>query len=477
MNQGLGYAMVPLLADYVLFCYGWRDVCALFSFFCSVSTIFGFFLLPPNCCCNGFIRDSMDVMGKEMENDSGIHDIEELNSLVKEDTEAIPIDIYSKEKNSQNYRASECHLNKFPIGKTNITQRHSSDHINNLRKNKSEGCLEAFESLMSPYEILKSRDVVEPCHSRLERKKVSIVSCIDTLLNPEQVCMTAMERRIEDKRLSVLSKEVRLCRSKEMSTLLGRDEDVQCPEVFDQQKIDSREDDDGVLKNNIAEFTHRPSRLKLHIASVPLTILSIISTIFKFSLFKNPSFVLFCISNVMLFMALNIPFSYGPDMMVQRGIVSEEKGSNFNMAIGFTSMVSMPAVGILADFGPKLNPLVVTFMSMVSAGLSMFVFTMTWNLLESLVVAIWFGISFSAFLSLPPIILENILGKENVPSAYGLLVFIRGISISIGPPLAGLIYDATNNYYGSFFFAGLLFATAGLPVLVIYLINVRREHV
>ena len=98
-------------------------------------------------------------------------------------------------------------MNKLPIGKANITQRHSSDRINNLRKNKSEGCLEAFESLMSPYKILKSRDVVEPCHSRLERKKVSIVSCIDTLLNPEQVCMTAMERRIEDKRSSKITKK------------------------------------------------------------------------------------------------------------------------------------------------------------------------------------------------------------------------------------------------------------------------------
>ena len=469
--------MVPLLADYVLFYYGWRDVCALFSFFCSVSIIFGYFLVPPKCCANGFIGDPMDVMGKEMENDSGIHDIEELHSLVKEDTEAIPIDVYSKEKHSQKYRASECHLNNYPMGKKNITQGYSSDVINNLRKNKSEGCLETFESLMSPYKKIKSRDVVEPGHSRPERKRVSVVSCIDKLLQAEQVSMTRMERRIEDKRLSVLGKDVRLFRSKEMPTHLGHDGDVQCQEVFYQQKIDSRKEDNSVLKNNIAEFSHRPSRLKLHITSVPPTILSIIATIFKLSLFKNPSFVLFCISNVMLFMALNIPFSYGPDMMVQRGIVSEEKGSNFNMAIGFTSMVSMPTVGILVDFGPKLNPFVVTFMSMVSAGLSMFIFTITWNLLESLVVAIWFGISFSAFLSLPPIILENILGKENVPSAYGLLVFIRGISISIGPPLAGLIYDATNNYYGSFFFAGLLFATAGLPVLVIYLINVRKDHV
>merc|ERR1712018_754288 len=107
------------------------------------------------------------------------------------------------------------------------------------------------------------------------------------------------------------------------------------------------------------------------------------------------------------------------------------------MAIGFTSMISMPLVGLLVDNGPKLNPFVVTFLSMLSAGVSMFIFTITWNLSESLAVAIWFGVSFSAFLSLPPVILERILGKHNVASAYGLLVFIRGVSISVGPPLAG----------------------------------------
>ena len=193
----------------------------------------------------------------------------------------------------------------------------------------------------------------------------------------------------------------------------------------------------------------------------------------RLALFRDLNFLLFCVSNVMLFMALNIPFAYGPDMMVKRNIVSQDNGSNFNMAIGFTCLISMPLVGILVDHGPKLNPFVVTFLSLVSAGISMFIFPMTWSLDEAIVVAIWFGISFSAFLSLPPVILENILGKENVSSAYGLLVFIRGISISVGPPLAGLIYDITNTYNGSFFFAGILFSISGLPIFFVYIFHKR----
>ena len=104
----------------------------------------------------------------------------------------------------------------------------------------------------------------------------------------------------------------------------------------------------------------------------------------------------------------------------------------------------------------------------------MLVFTFCWTLTQAIMVAIWFGVSFSVFLSLPPIILERILGKENVASSYGLLVFIRGISITVGPPLAGLIYDSTSDYDGSFFFAGGLFIMASVPICVVY-ISQRRS--
>ena len=104
----------------------------------------------------------------------------------------------------------------------------------------------------------------------------------------------------------------------------------------------------------------------------------------------------------------------------------------------------------------------------------MFAFTLCWRHIESIIAATWFGISFSAFLSLPPVILERILGKDNVSSAYGVLVFIRGISISVGPPLAGFIYDSTKYYDGSFFFAGGLFIMAGLPIFIVYVFQRRR---
>ena len=59
-------------------------------------------------------------------------------------------------------------------------------------------------------------------------------------------------------------------------------------------------------------------------------------------------------------MGLGIPFAFGPDMMVQKKIMSEENGSNIITPIGLTSMVIMPVIGLLIDNGPRLNPIGVT---------------------------------------------------------------------------------------------------------------------
>ena len=90
--------MVPLLADYVLYQYGWRDVCALFSFFCFLSTIFGYFLEPPRCCYYYFECKPSDVTVNEGKINSYIEDGEELKTLVNAGVEASIDTIKEEEK-------------------------------------------------------------------------------------------------------------------------------------------------------------------------------------------------------------------------------------------------------------------------------------------------------------------------------------------------------------------------------------------
>lgn len=62
-------------------------------------------------------------------------------------------------------------------------------------------------------------------------------------------------------------------------------------------------------------------------------------------------------------------------------------------------------------------------------------------------------------MSLTSIILVDLLGLDRLSTTFGLIIFFRGISSIIGPPLAGLLYELTNSYTG-------VFATAGLLILI-----------
>ena len=48
----------------------------------------------------------------------------------------------------------------------------------------------------------------------------------------------------------------------------------------------------------------------------------------------------------------------------------------------------------------------------------------------------------------------DLLGLDNLTSAFGLLLLFRGVTTIVGPPLAGVIFDATKKYDISFYMAG-----------------------
>ena len=428
------------------------------------------FLEPPNCLKPMFeITDERSEKNQCQLNSQNEEEIKALfveglgnhSDIIKIETTETPILMLDDKQFKELDKSGEINI------------MYSKQNKNGLKKNNSESCLNGFENCVTPYKKLRKiveHDLEATNNGKIESYNYSVVSCIDILLNLDRKEKLLIDGiKVRKKSCFSLQHNTEESFNQQSTVNFDNCDDLKCDSSLKQYGKSA--DHTGFSKNNnISNETSVAVDNQSNTNHVN-------SFLHRLKLFQDFNFVLFCVSNVMLFMALNIPFAYGPDMMVKRNIVTQDNGSNFNMAIGFTSLVSMPLVGILVDYGPKLNPFVVTFLSMLSAGISMFIFPMTWSLDEAIIVAVWFGVSFSAFLSLPPVILENILGKENVASAYGLLVFIRGISISVGPPLAGLIYDITKTYNGSFFFAGILFSLAGLPIIIIYILHKRRSGV
>ena len=56
-----------------------------------------------------------------------------------------------------------------------------------------------------------------------------------------------------------------------------------------------------------------------------------------------------------------------------------------------------------------------------------------------------------------------------------MLVLCRGIASILGPPLAGLVYDMTQEYNASFYLAGAFFVAGGLISFMAYFMDKYRN--
>ena len=89
-------------------------------------------------------------------------------------------------------------------------------------------------------------------------------------------------------------------------------------------------------------------------------------------------------------------------------------------------------------------------------------------------IALLFGLFVAAYVSLTSIILVDLLGLDNLTSAFGLLVLFRGVSSMIGPPVAGAVYDASKSYDASFYMAGAFLMLAAAVSGLADVANRRR---
>ena len=90
-------------------------------------------------------------------------------------------------------------------------------------------------------------------------------------------------------------------------------------------------------------------------------------------------------------------------------------------------------------------------------------------------MALLFVLFAAAYISLTSIILVDLLGLENLTSAFGLLSLCKGASSMVGSPLAGGVYDATQNYNISFFMAGGLLVVASLISFAAQLLQRKKK--
>jgi len=116
-------------------------------------------------------------------------------------------------------------------------------------------------------------------------------------------------------------------------------------------------------------------------------------------------------------------------------------------------------IGVFSD---KLGRKKFILIMMLLMGISMALLPLARNIAGLYVFTVVFGFAVGGYVPLIPAIIGDLFGLVNVGSVLGLCIFGASIGASIGPVLAGYIFDVNGSYNVAFFIGSGLALSTGI---------------
>lgn len=144
--------------------------------------------------------------------------------------------------------------------------------------------------------------------------------------------------------------------------------------------------------------------------------------------------------------------------------LSSSVAATVMVLMGVGSLISRVAVGAMVDrFGAR-NVLLAALVSQIVVMLS---FIVARNAPSLYIVGFLYGVAYGACVSAIPGLVSKLFGVAAMGAIFGIAYFGSGLGQSVGPPMAGYVYDITSSYEGAFLIgAGILTFAALLTLLV-----------
>jgi len=203
-------------------------------------------------------------------------------------------------------------------------------------------------------------------------------------------------------------------------------------------------------------------------------IVSVLKNMLNPSILKDPKFLLLGISNVFGFLGFYVPFVYLPSMASSNEEISKEQAALLLSIIGISNTLGRIISGYMSDFR-WVDSLFVVNCSLILSSICVFIFPLMTTFAGFVILGLLFGLFIAAYISLTSIVLVDVMGIENLTSAFGLLTMFRGAASIVGPPTAGAVYEATLSYSISFYLAGGFLLAAGVTSILADIVR-RRER-
>ncbi|GAU92885.1 hypothetical protein RvY_04907-3 [Ramazzottius varieornatus] len=156
----------------------------------------------------------------------------------------------------------------------------------------------------------------------------------------------------------------------------------------------------------------------------------------SWSLLKDTSFVMFCVSTGLFSGTYRVPFSFLPDYSVRQLQTSKSQAAYLLSYLGFASFLGRLLGGFVGDSFRHRRFLIILVFIMVS-GLSVVGMGLSDNYMELALCSFGYGAASGGRVALNAIILADLFGLAALSQTFGLVCLVQGVSIFFGTPIAG----------------------------------------
>ncbi|CAG5115240.1 unnamed protein product [Candidula unifasciata] len=181
-------------------------------------------------------------------------------------------------------------------------------------------------------------------------------------------------------------------------------------------------------------------------------------------IFTNYGFDVYFASNIMWNAGTAIVNAFVPEFLTEKGL-SPMEAAWYAGIYGFGCFVGGVLGGVFGNFR-WVNRQVLYTASNIVMGVSLSAFPYFEQKPLYLVFLIISGIAFGIILGLLIVVLTDLIGVESLGNGLGYLMLSNGLGTFIGPPVAGLIKEATGSFKEAIVLSGVLCVFGGLIMIL-----------
>ncbi|KAF5282979.1 hypothetical protein FQA39_LY04850 [Lamprigera yunnana] len=197
-------------------------------------------------------------------------------------------------------------------------------------------------------------------------------------------------------------------------------------------------------------------------------------TAFNVSIWKNKRYVIWAILVPFSLFGYFVPYVHMPKF-VEKVISPDSDGKLPVTCIGITSLLGKLFFGYLADL-PRMNRMFLQQLAFFVMGLMVMLMPACKGSFPWLIVAcLCMGLFDGCFISLLGPVAFELCGHEGATQAIGFILGLCSVPLTLGPYLAGILYDHSGSYTRAFIYAGIPPMIGSIALFLIKCVKVPNK--